>query len=249
MGLFSRFLFFFPFTVYAASDCLANQYSPLERPSLSAIGHPIKNISELTNWKETIHFSRASIAWQPLVKRAPIGGPSSLVAVDLDDRAWQYDPLSTQWSEGGCGVHQKTTEERTANDVYNFKFWQYADVVYYFGHSMVTIPPTMWTNAAHKNGVLSLGTFNIEYSATDDIPNIKEITDALYDMATQLHFDGYLINPEVYYSIFDPAPEKRAQLSSALINMMSTLRAKGLTIIWYDSTLSATQPGKSSYDR
>lgn len=40
---------------------------------------------------------------------------------------------------------------------YAFYHWQYIDIFNYFTHNMVTIPPAVWTNAAHKHGVLVLG--------------------------------------------------------------------------------------------
>lgn len=44
-----------------------------------------------------------------------------------------------------------------ADTPYVFYHWEYIDIFNYFSHHMVTIPPAMWTNAAHKHGVLSLG--------------------------------------------------------------------------------------------
>jgi len=40
---------------------------------------------------------------------------------------------------------------------YVFYHWQYIDIFNYFTHHLVTIPPAMWTNAAHKHGVIVLG--------------------------------------------------------------------------------------------
>lgn len=40
---------------------------------------------------------------------------------------------------------------------YAFYHWQYIDIFNYFTHNMVTIPPAVWTNAAHRHGVLVLG--------------------------------------------------------------------------------------------
>lgn len=40
---------------------------------------------------------------------------------------------------------------------YAFYHWQYIDIFNYFTHNMVTIPPAVWTNAAHKHGVTVLG--------------------------------------------------------------------------------------------
>lgn len=40
---------------------------------------------------------------------------------------------------------------------YAFYHWQYIDIFNYFTHKLVTIPPAVWTNAAHKHGVIVLG--------------------------------------------------------------------------------------------
>lgn len=47
------------------------------------------------------------------------------------------------------------------NTPYVFYHWKYIDIFNYFSHHLVTIPPAMWTNAAHKHGVLSLGKISL----------------------------------------------------------------------------------------
>lgn len=212
---------------HAETDCLANQFNPDQRPSLPSL----KTADQFYDWRTFIHFSDASVAKIPLAKRAPIKGASALAGFDIDDRAWQYDFLSTQWSEGGCGTHKKTTQERSADDVYNFKFWQYIDMSYYFGHALLTMPPTMWTNAAHKNGVVSIGTFNLNdvdpylYLNPEALPKTIQ---TLADIAKTLGFDGYLINYENYDN----------KLSAPLLSLMEALRNQGFTMMWYDAPLS-----------
>lgn len=208
----------------AENNCIANQFSTSERPALKGI----QSISDFYNWREFEHITEVSIAKIPLAKRFVYSGPATLAGFDIDDRAWQYDPLSTLWSQGGCGTYKKTTEERTADNVFNFKFWQYLDISYYFGHHLLTIPPTMWTNAAHKNGVLSLGTFNLNNSSFNlllDQEHLDQTTQTLLDIAKTLGFDGYLINDEQYNS----------SMNNAILFLMQSLRNSGLTMIWYDS--------------
>lgn len=214
-------------SVFAANDCIANHFTTDQRPSLQKL----KTADDFYHWRSALHVTDASVAKIPLAKRAPNDGPAVLAGFDIDDRAWQYDFLSTLWSQGGCGVHQKTTEQRQADDVYNFKFWQYLDISYYFGHGLLTMPPTMWTNAAHRNGVKSLGTLDLNdvdaYSFVDP-EHINATSQVLLDVANTLGFDGYLINYESY----------DVRLVAALPILMKTLKDKGLTMIWYDSPIS-----------
>ncbi|CAG8468523.1 5301_t:CDS:2 [Acaulospora colombiana] len=46
---------------------------------------------------------------------------------------------------------------------YSVQYWQYVDIFIYFSHHRLTVPPSQWTNAAHRNGVKVLGTFITEW--------------------------------------------------------------------------------------
>lgn len=219
---------FFSRALFADENCSANQYTKDLRPSLQEIRKP----SDFYNWQTFLSFRAATTAMIPLAKRAPIEGPTSLAAFDIDDRAWQYDFLSTQWSQGGCGFYQKTSAQRKANDVYNFKYWQYIDISYYFGHGLLTIPPTMWTNAAHKNGVKSLGTFNLNEVNPDELidkTHLVQTIKTLANIANRLQFDGYLINYE---------GNAKPGYAQSILMLMNALKKKGLIIIWYDAPIS-----------
>jgi Glycosyl hydrolase family 85 len=73
-----------------------------------------------------------------------------------------------------------------------------------------TIPPTVWTNAAHKNGVSCLATLNLdslvlEHEEKDkDFPVLEYLRDMpaisqkMYDIAFYFKFDGYLFNYKYY---------------------------------------------------
>lgn len=45
----------------------------------------------------------------------------------------------------------------SAETPYAFYHWHYIDIFNYFTHNLVTIPPAVWTNTAHKHGVIVLG--------------------------------------------------------------------------------------------
>ena len=210
---------------------------------------PIKTVNDFNTWKILEWVTDASVARVPLATPIPLkqDGPSSMAG--FDNGPWQYDPWFTQWSQGGHG--QSADGNRTAANVYNFSFWQYLDVCYYFGHDLLTIPPTVWTNAAHKNGVSCLGTLNLDslvleheekdkdFPVLEFLSNMPDISQELYDIAFYFNFDGYLFN----YEYYDSTSENQAQIAAHIRGIMHNLNElvrdkKKLTIVWYDSPIS-----------
>jgi endo-beta-N-acetylglucosaminidase D len=140
----------------------------------------LESLSELLGWQTpTDPVSLASVAQVPQAKRPPFAGPASMVGFDCGP--WQYDPYFTEWSQGGTG----SSATRTAANVYNFTFWQYLDICYYIGHQVVIIPPTVWTNAAHANGVSSLGTLNLNDADVSKY-NVQQVTAQLIKIASSI---------------------------------------------------------------
>jgi endo-beta-N-acetylglucosaminidase D len=186
----------------------------------------LESLSELLGWQTpTDPVSLASVAQVPRANRPPFAGPASMVGFDCGP--WQYDPYFTEWSQGGTG----SSVTRTAANVYNFSFWQYLDISYYIGHQVVIIPPTVWTNAAHANGVSSLGTLNLN---NEDVSkyNVQLVAAQLIKIAQFYQFDGYLINDENYYG------EQEKNWDLQLMTLLRTNQAKPLTVIWYDAPVS-----------
>jgi endo-beta-N-acetylglucosaminidase D len=204
----------------------------------------IETMSQLRDWGSL--KEGASVARVPLAQRSPVYGKSSWAGFDMGP--WQYDTWFDEKSQGGHG--QSDDGNRTAANVYNFSFWQYLDIFYYFGHQLLTIPPTVWTNAAHKNGVRSLGTLNLNWSESgekfteDDVVHflskqptpppqpkpiyLEEALTILKDIAGYYGFDGYLFNYEEY----------NFKVRSGMTDIMSSLKEAGLTVVWYDAPLS-----------
>lgn len=56
-----------------------------------------------------------------------------------------------------CFLSSRFIQGTSAENPYAFYHWQYIDIFNYFAHNLVTIPPAVWTNAAHKNGVIVIG--------------------------------------------------------------------------------------------
>jgi endo-beta-N-acetylglucosaminidase D len=204
----------------------------------------IETMSALRDWASL--KDDANVARVPLAPRIPVDGKSSWAGFDMGP--WQYDTWFDEKSQGGHG--QSVDGNRTAANVYNFSFWQYLDTFYYFGHQLLTIPPTVWTNAAHKNGVRSLGTLNLNWNESggkfteDDVVHflskeptpppqpkpiyLEEAITILKDIAGYYRFDGYLFNYELYDS----------SVAMGMKELMSNLRDAELTVVWYDAPLS-----------
>lgn len=206
---------------------------------------PIETIADLRNWNS--QGERSNIAKTPLANRInktslPI---PSLMGFDMGEFA--FDPWFTQWSQGAEGTG--ADGNRTAANVYNFSYWQYVDISYYFGHRLLTIPPTVWTNACHKNGVLSLGTICLNVNENEgkftdeDVrafltkkpanPDPKKIyldeaIQTLKDVSKYFGFDGYLVNLE------NEIPD----LIQGMLALLSALKGAGCRTIWYDSPFS-----------
>ncbi|MFD1173426.1 endo-beta-N-acetylglucosaminidase [Oceanobacillus picturae] len=146
---------------------------------------------------------------------------------------------------------------------YTFPYWQYVDY-YSYWHGMATadvprdlydpelpwyerwfefgvlnVPNPAYTNAAHKNGVKSLGV--IFFSVNDRGPQtytqmVKKdkdgnfpVADKLVEIAEYFGFDGYFFNQEEATGV---KPEDIPEYKE----FMKALREKGLYVQWYDST-------------
>ena len=137
-----------------------------------------------------------------------------------------------------------------------FKFWQYADMVGAGGrptqniaigssekeYGIIAIPMAAATNAAHKNGVITLAEYFIprtpqyteEWLYQDEngeFPYAKK----LVELAKYYGFDGYFINQE-------------ASIDSSYVplfrEMLQYMREQGIYIQWYDSI---TESGGVNY--
>ena len=91
-----------------------------------------------------------------------------------------------------------------STECYRIYHWQHIDIFVYFSHNFITIPPPCWTNAAHKHGVLVLGTMITEWEdgasrcaeIFKDQLSYRQVADQLVLIAKYYAFDGWLINIE-----------------------------------------------------
>jgi mannosyl-glycoprotein endo-beta-N-acetylglucosaminidase len=142
----------------------------------------------------------AQRATLPLAARAvgaAPGTPSMLVG--LDDGPWSFWDVSDGAAQGRSGVIGGVP----AGNVFNFTHWQYVDALYYYLHETVSVPPTQWVNAGHRNGVPVLGTVTPDCSVCGPeaaklfTPDTSGRTvRKLYDYAAAYGFDGWMIDIE-----------------------------------------------------
>lgn len=147
--------------------------------------------------------------------------------------------------------------------IYSIQYWNHVDIFIYFSHYRITIPPPVWTNAAHKNGVRSIGTIITEWLPgileTDEMvsgPNqaladengndtvdrrwfSKTYADKLVDLAVYYKFDGWFINIE---SIMRGGAKQVNQTIAFLKYFREQIhqRIPGGELHWYDSVITST---------
>ncbi|CAJ0760474.1 24097_t:CDS:10, partial [Entrophospora sp. SA101] len=148
---------------------------------------------------------------------------------------------------------------------YSIQYWQYIDIFIYFSHQRIAIPPSQWTNAAHRNGVKVLGTFLTEHendlfendllvcgpnsnnysgggngSGNDD-SNSRGIVstyfaDKMVKMAEYYNFDGWFINIETEL-IGKSLHAKQIETFVKYLTEKMHQRKPGSIVIWYDSVI------------
>lgn len=210
-------------------------------PGIRAI-HDIKGLRDWESQGESSNVSRV-----PIAPRLPRTADTKPCLVGFDMGEFSYDPMFDAWSQGGFG----SSSTRTAANVYNFSNWQYVDYMYYLSGRFFTIPPVVWTNCAHKNGVFCMGTLNLNHNVVSEkdainmlTPNpqqpepgalyLEETIDIMTSICKYFGFDGYLINCE---DLNDKAAVP------GMLKLLSSIQKAGIKSIWYDSPLSAESGG------
>jgi len=172
------------------------KYSSLPNTKLPSEGYddcghpiiqPIKSIYKLFSWLPG--FDVFNVATVPLRRRTN-SNPSTRIIVCHD-------------MMGGYTKDKYPQGSNTTSDYY-FYHWYLIESFIYFSHNFITIPPASWTNAAHANGVLSLGTIITEWEdgartcnhLLSTKANIDQFVEQCVNLANYYQFDGWLINIE-----------------------------------------------------
>ncbi|CAF1323401.1 unnamed protein product [Adineta steineri] len=184
---------------------------------------PIKNLSDLLDISASCLTNRFKSS--PLIPRHT--SPRQKILLCHDMKGGYLEDKHTQ----GC---------QTNEPCYRFFRWHLIDIFTYFSHELVTIPPLVWINCAHKNGVQILGTFITEFGNGKDIcrhllasdENVDRVVDALALLMAWYNFDGYLLNIE---NPIEPEYIERLLSFVSKLKIACSKIDRNSLIIWYDS--------------
>jgi mannosyl-glycoprotein endo-beta-N-acetylglucosaminidase len=123
---------------------------------IATICSPIKNLNDLFDISLSCLTNRFKSS--PLIQRYTSPRQKILLCHDmkggyLEDKYvilkynFNEDKFNSRHTQG-CQINQPC---------YRFFRWHLIDIFVYFSHELVTIPPLVWIDCAHKNGVQILG--------------------------------------------------------------------------------------------
>lgn len=188
----------------------------------------LHSLDELLSWKrsEAHPFNVSTVPLSP--RDPPLSRTAHRTLISHDMMGGYLDDRFLQGSD--------------SDQPYSFYHWQHIDIFNYFTHNMVTIPPVGWTNAAHRHGVLVLGTFITEWTEggktceafLKDEESYRAVADKLVQICHCYGFDGWLINIE--NELTDSAV-KNMPLFLRYLTEQTHERVSGGLVLWYDSVV------------
>lgn len=172
------------------------KYGSLPHAKLSSIGYdelgypiikPIKSFYKLLSWLPG--FDNFNVPCVPLRRRGNTKPDVKILVC--------HDMM------GGYTL-DKYPQGVSVTEDYHFYHWHLIEAFVYFSHNFITIPPASWTNAAHANGVLSMGTIITEWEdgaqtcnhLLSSTTNVEKFVDQCVSLANYYQFDGWLVNIE-----------------------------------------------------
>lgn len=147
---------------------------------------------------------------------------------------WQYVDYYGSWH----GMATESVPPALYNASDSWQFW-------FFEFGILNLPNPAYTNAAHKNGALSLATLFLPRAGQfhrDWIVQAPDgsfpVADKLIEAANYFGYDGYFINQETAITTAEIPIYKQ---------FLKYMRDRGLYVQWYDSVINTT--GAVSYQR
>ncbi|KAM7372584.1 hypothetical protein PAMP_009742 [Pampus punctatissimus] len=209
------------------------KYIPSPLPDTTEpISCGLQTLDELLSWKrsDANPFNVAVVSLAP--REPPLSSSPHRTLVSHDMMGGYLDDRFLQGT-------------KTENP-YAFYHWQYIDIFNYFTHNMVTIPPAVWTNAAHKHGVIVLGTFITEWNDgavaceafLKEEESYRTVADKLVQISHYYGFDGWLINIE---NPLSAVAVKNMPLFMRYLTDQMHERVPGSLVLWYDSVIENGQ--------
>ncbi|REF35603.1 endo-beta-N-acetylglucosaminidase [Thermasporomyces composti] len=194
---------------------------------------------------ETDPYAKYFRSRVPLARRIPSFRPTQ-ANPDLDDRP-RLMTLANDYMEAENFV--LAHRYGYTFEAYALRFWQYLDMMGSW-HGLpvygdagkdeprfgtVNLPNPAWTDAAHRNGVKSLGCWF--WPRPEDFAEFVErrpdgsfpVAEKLVEMAVYFGFDGYFINQEGQVT-----PEQ-AEALHEMLGFMARIAPEGFHIQWYDA--------------
>nr|XP_020463999.1 cytosolic endo-beta-N-acetylglucosaminidase [Monopterus albus]XP_020464000.1 cytosolic endo-beta-N-acetylglucosaminidase [Monopterus albus] len=196
------------------------------------ISSGLQSLDELLSWKIS-EANPFNVAVVPLAPREP---PLA---------SCPHRTLVSHDMMGGY-IDDRFVQGTSTEAPYAFYHWQYIDIFNYFSHNLVTIPPAVWTSAAHKHGVAVIGTFITEWTDGARLCEafLKEeelyraVADKLVQISHYYGFDGWLINIE---NVLSEVAVKNTLLFLRYLTDQMHERVPGSLVLWYDSVIENGQ--------
>ncbi|KIP07565.1 glycoside hydrolase family 85 protein [Phlebiopsis gigantea 11061_1 CR5-6] len=161
-----------------------------------------------------------------------------------------------------CHDYKGGYTEKPEARAYTFNFWSLCDTFIYFSHHRVTIPPSGWINAAHRQGVKMLGTLIFEHQESEaeclrllvgrlpqsqsgpahpnamrSLPVSPHYARLLAELAQQRGFDGYLLNVEVPLRGSVEQTRALCMWIALLEHELKRVVGEHAQVMWYDSVI------------
>ncbi|XP_023123188.2 cytosolic endo-beta-N-acetylglucosaminidase [Amphiprion ocellaris] len=192
----------------------------------------LRTMEELLSWKRS-EANPFNVAVVPLAPRDPPLARCPRRTLVSHDMMGGY-------------IDDRFIQGTNAETPYSFYHWQYIDIFNYFSHVLVTIPPVVWTNAAHKHGVVVLGTFITEWTDgaamceafLKDEESYRAVADKLVQISHCYGFDGWLVNIE---NALSEVAVKNTPLFLRYLTDQMHERVSGSLVVWYDSVIENGQ--------
>ncbi|WP_020576473.1 endo-beta-N-acetylglucosaminidase [Actinopolymorpha alba] len=221
------------------------ELSPMGLPFLHGYDAPA-----IKAWSpDTDPFAKYFRSRVPLARRIPTFAPTQ-AHPGLDDRPRLMTLANDYVEPGNFALAHRYGYHLQA---YALRFWQYVDM---FGswHGLpvngeygkedprfgtINLPNPAWTDAAHRNGVKSLGCWfwprpeNFAEFVEKRPDGSFPVADKLVEMAAYFGFDGYFINQEAAITL------EQTALLHELFSYLARTAPPGFHVQWYDSLTMA----------